>query len=102
MKTTPMFFMCADLLISVPLARRLRLLEQVRHALLNLVWREIFLARGDPPRVALGIGDRSGAIAPELILHRHLDRRAGADGLVEERVGVLDVNPPRCRRAAVF
>ncbi len=80
---------------------RLRhLLEEFRGTLLHLRGCEILLARGDPPCVARRIGDRAAAVAPELIRERHLHLRAGADGAVEERIAVLDIEPQRRRRSA--
>ena len=72
--------------------------------LLHLLRREIFLVRRDRPRVPVRIGERSAAIAPELIRHRPMGPvatlRARRDGAVEQRVAVLHVEPERRRRSA--
>src|SRR5262249_16953308 len=79
--------------------RRLRgeLLHEFLSALVQLLARQIFFARRDGPFVPLGIDDRAGTIAPELILHgahastHHLG--ASADGAIEQLVTVLHVDP---------
>ena len=69
----------------------LRLLEELLTASLHLGVRQFFRTRGDPPDIAGRVSQRASPIAPELILHRHVYLRAGADRLVEERVAVLHV-----------
>ena len=70
-------------------------------ARLDFFGREIFLARRDPPVVPGGIGDEAGPIAPELILDRLRDLRAGVHGALEERIAVTDVQPETGGRSAV-
>ena len=65
--------------------------EEFRRALLNLRVGEIFLARGNPPRVASRIGDGARPVAPELVGHRHLHGRALADCAIEQSVAVVHV-----------
>src|SRR6185503_11418455 len=76
------------------------LLEELVGARADLVARQVLFARGDPPAVAARVGDRAGAVAPELIGHRHLHLGAGRHRAVEERVRVVDVDPEGCGRAA--
>ena len=68
-------------------------LKKSARALLELRAREIFLARGDPPCITRGIGHRAAPIAPEVIAQRYLHVRAGADRAIEQRVGVVDIQP---------
>src|SRR3954462_10657100 len=68
-------------------------------ALLDLLVGEILFVRGNRPRVARRIGERSRAITPELILelaHRaagHL--RARGNRAVEQGVAIIHVQPQR-------
>src|SRR5262245_26239351 len=64
------------------------LLEEGGCALIELLRREIFLARRDPPRVAGGIGHRAAAVAPELVGERLHDLRTGADRPIEQLVAI--------------
>src|SRR5438876_8204951 len=66
------------------------LLEELRAAPIHFLLRQIFLARGDRPAVAVRIDKRAHPVAPELIGERQLDLAAGADGAIEERIAVLD------------
>ena len=50
------------------------LLHPLILTLLHLLGRQVFLVRGDGPLVPMRVGDRSAAIAPELI--GHLPHRA--------------------------
>src|SRR5439155_23182535 len=70
--------------------------------LLHFIARETFFARRDRPPEPLGVDDRSGAIAPELIPQLphepacHLRTRRHA--AVEQRVAILHIvpEPRRC------
>src|SRR5581483_2221713 len=83
-------------------ARLRRLLpEELRRALLGLGACQLLFPRRDPPGVPLRVGDGAAAIAPELIRERHPDSGPGTDGAVEQRIGVLGVQPQRGGRSAV-
>jgi hypothetical protein len=80
--------------------RRLRgkiLLHPLRLPLLHFLFGEIFFVRRDRPIEPVRVGEGSGAIAPELILH--LPHRAAEDlparrnGASEQRVAIIHVDP---------
>ncbi len=60
-------------------------------ALHDLLGREVLLVRGDLPLVPERIRDLAEAVAPELVLDRHRDRRARIDRLLNDLVDILDV-----------
>src|ERR1700692_2004338 len=47
--------------------------------------------RGDAPLLAERVGKLSVAVAPEHILHGHIDPGASCNGAIENRVGVRDL-----------
>src|SRR6266487_6724162 len=69
-------------------------------ALLDLLWRKVFLVRGDGPLVAERIEDRAGTVAIELVLHRSKHLRAGRNRAGGHGVRILEVEHQRDRRAA--
>ena len=72
--------------------RRVRLLfEELGGALMQFSLRQVFLAGGNPPRIAGRILHRASPVAPELVRERHLHSGAGLDRAVEQRVAVVDV-----------
>src|SRR5258706_2665706 len=78
-------------------------LHPVSGALFHFLRCEIFLACSDRPLVAEWIDKRSASISPELISHRaHVPvyPSARADGAIEQRVAVFDVQIKRGRRSA--
>src|SRR6185436_13352782 len=76
-------------------------LREVRfRALLDLVLTQVFRARRDPPLVAGGIGQKTRAITPELILDRLRHLRTRVDRALEERVAVVGVDPEARGRSA--
>src|SRR5260221_3935191 len=81
--------------------RRRELLHELILPLLHPLRREVFLVRRDAPRVPVRIGERAGAIAPELIRHGavrcHLPARG--HGPLEQRVAIVHVHPERRRRS---
>src|ERR1700737_3658325 len=76
------------------------MLGHLRHALLDLLGRYIFLVGGDRPHVPGWIDNRARAIPIELVRQRALYFRPGGDGSVENRIAVLEVDAQPDRRAA--
>src|SRR5262245_32629807 len=68
---------------------------------LHILRRQVFLVGRDAPGVAERVGERAGAVAPELVPHLALghDLPAGVDGALEQLVAVVDVQPERRRRS---
>lgn len=71
-----------------------------RRALADLFRAEILDARRDVPDVSEGIRDGAHPVAVGLVLQREELLRAGIEGALEERVGVLDVEVDVDGRAA--
>src|SRR5207247_7837177 len=63
-------------------------------------WRELFTDRRDRPPMAEWIDEDPIPFAPEHLLHRHIDLRAGFHGPTGEPVHIVDLNHEHHGRSA--
>src|SRR5262245_5953302 len=92
-------------LLPFPLGMRGLLSEGLHELVLplfHLLRREFLLPGRDCPAVAGRIDERAATIAPELVRHRAHRARwhltTGLHGAIEQRVGIVNVDPKRDRR----